>query len=65
MEKLGQVKAYDEHGKAHLFEVFRTPFGHTVRLDGEQFARTDSHLNAIQAICDKAAALGWHRRAGA
>ena len=62
MEMLGSVKAHDEHGEPHVFDVYRSPKGYSVRLDGAQFALVGSHLDAIQAICDIATAQGYHGR---
>lgn len=62
MELLGRVKAYDEHGKPHEFETFRSPDGIHVYLDGEPRGIFGSHMNAIRAIMDEAARRGYHGR---
>ena len=64
MELLGRVKAYDEQDKPHEFTVYRRFDGYVVQLDGEQIARTETHLDALQTIIDIAKANGYRRGPG-
>ena len=62
MKKLGTIKAYDERGKAHLFEAFHTPQSYYIYLDGAFVRKTKSHWTAIQAIAAEADKRGYRGR---
>lgn len=64
MELVGRVKAYDQKTKTHEFNVYRRFDGYIVQLDGEQIARTSTHLDVLQVIIDKAVLMGLHRGPG-
>ena len=64
MEKLGGIKSCDTQGKPHEFNVYRSPNGYSIHLDGREIHRTDTHLGAIQTVADEVAKRGHRRRGG-
>ena len=64
MELRGRVKAYDENTKPHEFNVYRGLSNYIIQLDGEQIARADTHLEALDAIVKEATRRGCRKGPG-
>lgn len=78
LERIGGVKAYDEKGKPHSFEVFRDGDDYRICLDGEAFTPVEDedsldgeetsgkmkHREAIKTIAAEISARGWTRGGG-
>lgn len=56
MEFMGRMKACDPGGHIRQFDVYRSSDGYRVHLDGAEIRRTETHLDALQAIAGEAAA---------